>query len=87
MTITAIAAPADEPCSPSCQRRAHKRGQRGRGRSISGKTVALRVPPSVLTTAGTQKRVRAYGRTYDEARKKLMPSSSNNRTRESQSHR
>lgn len=70
MTITAIAAPADEPGRPSRQRRAHKRVN-GEGTIYQRKDGRFEGAAFVLTTAGTQKRVRAYGRTYDEARKKL----------------
>lgn len=70
MTTTAIASPADEPERRPRQRRSRKRVN-GEGTIYQRKDGRWEGAAYVLTTAGTFKRVRAYGRTHDEARKKL----------------
>jgi integrase len=72
MTITAVAAPADEPGDGprARQRRGHKRVN-GQGTIYQRKDGRWEGAAYVLTTAGTFKRVRIYGRSYDDARKNL----------------
>jgi integrase len=70
MTTTTIASPADEPERRPRQRRSRKRVN-GEGTIYQRKDGRWEGAAYVLTTAGTFKRVRAYGRTHDEARKKL----------------
>ncbi len=71
MTKTAVAAPADEPNDRKPrQRRVHKRVN-GEGTIYQRKDGRWEGAAYVLTTGGTFKRVRVYGRTYDEARKSL----------------
>lgn len=70
MVTTAVADPADEPGRRPQQRRAHKRVN-GEGTIYQRKDGRWEGAAYVLTTAGTTKRVRAYGRSYDDARKQL----------------
>jgi integrase len=71
MPTTAVAAPADEPNDPKPrQRRAHKRVN-GEGTIYQRKDGRWEGAAYVLTTGGTFKRVRVYGRSYDDARKSL----------------
>jgi hypothetical protein len=71
MPETRVAAPADEPDDRKPrQRRAHKRVN-GEGTIYQRKDGRWEGAAYVLTTGGTFKRVRVYGRTYDDARKSL----------------
>lgn len=71
MTTTASAAPADEPNDRKPrQRRGHKRVN-GEGTIYQRKDGRWEGAAYVLTTGGTFKRVRVYGRSYDDTRKSL----------------
>ncbi|MBE3010871.1 site-specific integrase [Microbispora sp. NEAU-D428] len=68
-TKTALGTPEEEP-KRRTNRRARKRSN-GEGTIYQRKDGRYEGAVFVLTTAGTYKRVRAYGRTHEEARKKL----------------
>lgn len=71
MTRTVIAVPADEPDDGKPrQRRGHKRAN-GEGTLYQRKDGRWEGAAYVLTTGGTFKRERVYGRTREEARKNL----------------
>ena len=71
MAKTAVAAPADDPGNRRPrQRRAHKRVN-GEGTIYQRKDGRWEGAAYVLTTGGTFKRVRVYGRSYEDVRKSL----------------
>jgi integrase len=71
MPGTTVAAPADEPNDRKPrQRRGHKRVN-GEGTIYQRKDGRWEGAAYVLTAGGTFKRVRVYGRSYDDARKSL----------------
>jgi integrase len=72
MTRTAVAAPADEPDDRKPrQRRAPRKRANGEGTIYQRSDGRWEGAAYVLTTGGTFKRARVYGRTHDEARKNL----------------
>src|SRR5579875_624647 len=71
MPKTPIAAPADEPGDGKPRKRRTYKRANGEGTIYQRKDGRWEGAAYVLTTGGTFKRVRVYGRTHDEARKNL----------------
>jgi integrase len=71
MTRTAVAAADDEPNDRKPRQRRSRKRVNGEGTIYQRKDGRWEGAAYVLTTGGTFKRVRVYGRSYDDARKSL----------------